>query len=193
MLKHFGPAFRMTLFLTILTGLIYPVVITGICQVLFKDKADGSLILRDGRVIGSQLIGQSFTRARYFQPRPSAAGNDGYDATASQGSNLGPTSLKLFERVKTAAERFRKENPQFRGAIPADALAASGSGLDPEISMANAEAQSARVAATRRIAVDQVRALVTRNIEKRRFGFLGEPRVNVLEQNLALDRQWPVR
>jgi K+-transporting ATPase ATPase C chain len=193
MLKHFGPAFRMTLFLTILTGLIYPVVITGICQALFKNKADGSLILRDGRIIGSQLIGQGFTKPRYFQPRPSAAGNNGYDATVSQGSNLGPTSRKLFERVKAAAEQFRKENPNFRGAIPADALTASGSGLDPEISVANAEAQSARVAAARGTSVDEVRALVARGTEKRRLGFLGEPRVNVLELNLALDRQWPVR
>lgn len=193
MLKHFGPAFRMTLFLTILAGLIYPVVITGICQVLFKDKADGSLILRGGQVVGSQLIGQSFTKPRYFQPRPSAAGSNGYDATASQGSNLGPTSRKLFERVKTAAEQFRKENPQFRGAIPADALMASGSGLDPEISVANADAQSARVAAARGTSVDEVRALVARGTEKRRLGFLGEPCVNVLELNLALDRQWPAR
>ncbi len=193
MLKHFGPAFRMTLFLTILTGLIYPAVITGICQVLFKDKADGSLILRGGQVIGSQLIGQSFTKPRYFQPRPSAAGNNGYDATASQGSNLGPTSRRLFERVKTAAEQFRKDNPKFRGAIPADALTASGSGLDPEISVANAEAQSARVAAARGTSVDEVRALVARGTEKRHLGFLGEPRVNVLGLNLALDRKWPAR
>ncbi|HJY04848.1 MAG TPA: K(+)-transporting ATPase subunit C, partial [Bryobacteraceae bacterium] len=143
MLKHFGPAFRMTLFLTILTGLIYPVLITGICQVLFKSKADGSLILRGGRVVGSELIGQNFSKSRYFHSRPSAAGNDGYDATASQGSNLGPTNRKLFERVKTASEQFRKENPEFKGAIPADALTASGSGLDPDISVANADAQSA--------------------------------------------------
>ncbi len=191
MLKHFGPAFRMTLFLTILTGLIYPVVITGICQVLFKSKADGSLILRGGQVVGSELIGQNFSEPRYFHPRPSAAGSNGYDATASQGSNLGPTNRKLFERVKTASEQFRKENPEFKGAIPADALTASGSGLDPDISVANADAQSARVAAARKAPVDEVRALIARNIEKRGLGFLGEPRVNVLELNLALDRQWP--
>jgi K+-transporting ATPase ATPase C chain len=193
MLKHLGPAFRMTLFLTILTGLIYPVVVTGICQVLFKNKADGSLIRRDGRVIGSKLIGQRFTKARYFQPRPSAAGNSGYDASASQGSNLGPTSRKLFDRVKTAAEQFRQENPQFTGAIPADALTASGSGLDPEISVANAEAQSARVAEARGTTVDRVRELVARNTEGRSLGFLGETRVNVLELNLALDQQWPAQ
>jgi K+-transporting ATPase ATPase C chain len=193
MLKHLGPAFRMTLFLTILTGLIYPVVVTGICQVLFKNKADGSLIRRDGRVIGSKLIGQRFTKARYFQPRPSAAGNNGYDASASQGSNLGPTSRKLFDRVKTAAEQFRQENPQFTGAIPADALTASGSGLDPEISVANAEAQSARVAEARGTTVDRVRELVARNTEGRTLGFLGETRVNVLELNLALDQQWPAQ
>ena len=191
MLKHLGPAFRMTLFLTILTGLIYPVLITGICQVLFKSKADGSLILRGGRVVGSELIGQNFSKSRYFHSRPSAAGNDGYDATASQGSNLGPTNRKLFERVKTASEQFRKENPEFKGAIPADALTASGSGLDPDISVANADAQSARVAAARKAPVDEVRALIVRNTEKRGLGFLGEPRVNVLELNLALDRQWP--
>jgi K+-transporting ATPase ATPase C chain len=193
MLKHLGPAFRMTLFLTILTGLIYPVVVTGICQVLFKNKADGSLIRRDGRVIGSKLIGQRFTKARYFQPRPSAAGNSGYDASASQGSNLGPTSRKLFDRVKTAAEQFRQENPQFTGAIPADALTASGSGLDPEISVANAEAQSARVAEARGTTVDRVRELVARTTEGRTLGFLGETRVNVLELNLALDQQWPAQ
>ena len=191
MLKHLGPAFRMTLFLTILTGLIYPVLITGICQVLFKSKADGSLILRGGRVVGSELIGQNFSKPQYFHSRPSAAGNDGYDATASQGSNLGPTNRKLFERVKTASEQFRKENPEFNGAIPADALTASGSGLDPDISVANADAQSARVAAARKAPVDEVRALIVRNTEKRGLGFLGEPRVNVLELNLALDRQWP--
>ena len=191
MLKHLGPAFRMTLFLTILTGLIYPVLITGICQVLFKSKADGSLILRGGRVVGSELIGQNFSKPRYFHSRPSAAGNDGYDAPASQGSNLGPTNRKLFERVKTASEQFRKENPEFNGAIPADALTASGSGLDPDISVANAGAQSARVAAARKAPVDEVRALIVRNTEKRGLGFLGEPRVNVLELNLALDRQWP--
>ena len=191
MLKHLGPAFRMTLFLTILTGLIYPVLITGICQVLFKSKADGSLILRGGRVVGSELIGQNFSKSRYFHSRPSAAGNDGYDATASQGSNLGPTNRKLFERVKTGSEQFRKENPEFKGAIPADALTASGSGLDPDISVANADAQSARVAAARKAPVDEVRALIVRNTEKRGLGFLGEPRVNVLELNLALDRQWP--
>src|SRR4051794_4687689 len=137
MIKHLGPAFRMTLFLTVLTGLIYPAVVTGLCQVLFHHQAKGSLIAQNGKVIGSALIGQNFTLPKYFHPRPSAAGSNGYDPTASSGSNLGPTNQKLFDRVKTAAEQFRKENLAYTGAIPADALTASGSGLDPDISVAN--------------------------------------------------------
>jgi K+-transporting ATPase ATPase C chain len=188
----------MTLLLTILTGLIYPGVVTGLCQLLFKDKADGSLLSKDGHVIGSSLIGQSFTRPEYFQPRPSAAGNDGtpgnygYDATASQGSNLGPTSQKLSDRVKASVDTFRKANPDFQGPIPADLLTASGSGLDPHLSPDSADAQAARVAKARGVAPDQIHQLVGQFTENRDLGFLGEPRVNVLLLNVALDQRYPV-
>ncbi len=131
MLNQFLPALRMTALFTVVTGLIYPGVVTGICQVLFKHQADGSLIKQNGQIIGSALLGQNFTKAEYFHPRPSAAGSDGYDPTASGGSNLGPTNQKLYDRVKAAANQFRKDNPDYHGAIPADALTTSGSGLDP--------------------------------------------------------------
>src|ERR1700732_4286778 len=136
------PGLRMTLVMTVLTGLIYPLAVTGLCQVFFHDQANGSLITGNGQVVGSQLIGQNFTRAEYFQPRPSAAGNDGYDATASGGSNLGPTNQKLIDRVKASAEKFHRENPSYTGPLPADLVTASGSGLDPHISPASAAAQA---------------------------------------------------
>lgn len=191
MLQQLAPALRMTLFLTVLTGLVYPGVVTGLCQVLFRNQANGSLIMENGRVVGSVLIAQNFQRPEYFHPRPSAAGTDGYDATASGGSNLGPTSQKLFDRVKAAADQFRKENPSFKGPIPADALTASGSGLDPEISMANATAQVDRVAQARGADASKVQELVSSLEIHRDFGLLGEPRVNVLKLNLALDRSLP--
>jgi K+-transporting ATPase ATPase C chain len=192
MWKQLLPGFRMTLLLTVLTGLIYPGVVTGLCQMLFKDKADGSLLSKDGRVIGSSLIGQNFTRPEYFQPRLSAAGNDGYDGTASQGSNLGPTSQKLADRVKASVETFRKQNPDFQGAIPADLLTASGSGLDPHLTPEAAEAQASRVAKARGVAAGQVQQLIDQFTEGRDLGFLGEPRVNVLLLNVALDQRYPV-
>ena len=176
----------MTALLTLLTGLIYPGVVTGLCQLLFRQPANGSLIERHEQVLGSTLIGQPFTRPEYFHPRPSAAGN-GYDATASSGSNLGPTNQKLYDRMKTAAGEFRKENPDYAGPIPADALTASGSGLDPDISVANAEAQSARVAQARHLNKPLVDKLIVSAAEPRSFGLFGEPRVNVLRLNLALD------
>src|SRR5208283_4672366 len=160
MWKQILPAIRMTLALTVLTGLLYPGVVTGLCQLLFPQPANGSLITHNGRVIGSALIGQNFTRPEYFQPRPSAAGNDGYDPTASGGSNYGPTSQKLIDRIKAAEEKFRKENPGYQGAIPSDLLTASASGLDPHISPAAAEAQAARVAAARNASEAQIRALI---------------------------------
>jgi K+-transporting ATPase ATPase C chain len=193
MIKHLGPAFRMTLFLTVLTGLIYPAVVTGLSQALFRHQANGSLIAQNGKVIGSELIGQNFTMPKYFHPRPSAAGSNGYDPTASAGSNLGPTNQKLFDRVKAAAEQFRKENPTYTGLIPADALTASGSGLDPDISVANAEAQADRVAKARNASRDQILTLVSQTTNGRGLGFLGEPSVNVLRLNLALDSRYPVR
>jgi potassium-transporting ATPase KdpC subunit len=185
------PGLRMTLVMAVLTGLIYPLAVTGLCQVFFRDKANGSLITANGQVVGSQVIGQNFTRAEYFQPRPSAAGNDGYDATASGGSNLGPTNKKLIDRVQASVDNFHKANPGYQGAIPADLLTASGSGLDPHISPASAEAQVDRIAKARAASVDQIRALIASHTEGRDLGFLGEPRVNVLLLNLDLDRTLP--
>lgn len=187
------PGLRMTLVMTVLTGLIYPLAVTGVCQALFYDKANGSLLSVNGQVAGSALIGQTFTKAEYFQPRPSAAGNDGYDATASGGSNYGPTNQKLIDRVKASVEKFRKENPTYNGPLPADLVTASGSGLDPHISPASAEAQLDRVAKARGIPAAKLRALVEARTEGRDLGFLGEPRVNVLLLNMALDRDYPER
>jgi potassium-transporting ATPase KdpC subunit len=191
MLLQLVPALRMTLLLTILTGLVYPGIVTGLCQILFRDKANGSLIVQNGQTIGSGLLGQNFTKPEYFHPRPSAAGNDGYDPTASSGSNLGPTSQKLYDRVKASAAQFHKENPDYSGPAPADALTASGSGLDPHISVANAMAQAPRVAKARGVETSQVETLIASNTEGRDLGFLGEPRVNVLKLNLEFDRQFP--
>lgn len=187
MLQQIVPALRMTVFLTLLTGLLYPGIVTGLCQVFFHAKANGSLIEVNGKVIGSSLIGQNFTKPEYFHPRPSAAGNDGFDPTASSGSNLGPTSQKLVDRMKASAEQFRKENPDYKGLIPADAITASGSGLDPHISVASATAQAARVAKARGVDPAKVLGLVASSTEGRDLGFTGEPRVNVLEMNLELD------
>jgi potassium-transporting ATPase KdpC subunit len=193
MWRQIGPAFRMTLFFTVLTGLIYPGVVTALCQVLFHSKANGSLVEVNGRVVGSSLIGQNFTKAEYFQPRPSAAGNDGYDASASSGSNYGPTNQKLIDRVKASADKFHKENPDYTGPLPADLVTTSASGLDPDISPASAEAQAARIAKARGLAVEQVAQLINQNVQARTLGFLGEPRVNVLSLNLELDRQFAPR
>lgn len=189
MLQQLVPALRMTLVLTVFTGLLYPGVVTGLCQILFRQQANGSLVVQNGQVIGSSLLGQGFTRPEYFHPRPSGAGNDGYDPTASGSSNLGPTNQKLYDRVKASAEQFRKENPDYSGPIPADALTQSGSGLDPEISVANAAAQAARVAKARHASMSQIESVVASATEGRDLGFLGEPRVNVLKLNLELDRQ----
>ena len=191
MWQQIAPGFKMMLVLTVLTGLIYPGVVTGLCQVLFPAKANGSLIVMSGQVVGSELIGQNFRKPEYFQPRPSAAGSDGYDPTASGASNLGPTNQKLADRVKDSVASFRKNNPDYTGPIPADLVTASGSGLDPEISPASAEAQAPRVAKERGIAVRQVLDLVAKHTTGRDLGFLGEPRVNVLRINLALDLSFP--
>jgi len=192
MIQQLKPAFLMTLVLTVLTGLIYPGVVTGLCQVLFPAKANGSLVVQNGQAIGSALIGQNFAKPEYFQPRPSAAGNDGYDGFASQGSNLGPTNQKLIDRVKASVDKFRKENPDYSGPIPADMLTASASGLDPHISPASAMAQAPRVAKARGVSLEQMQQLVSHSTEAPDLGFLGEPRVNVLTLNLELNRQYPL-
>jgi K+-transporting ATPase ATPase C chain len=193
MIQQLKPAFLMTLMLTILTGLIYPGVVTGLCQVLFPAKANGSLVVQNGQVIGSELIGQNFAKPEYFQPRPSAAGNDGYDGAASGGSNLGPTNQKLIDRVKASVNKFRKENPDYSGPIPADLLTASASGLDPHISPASAMAQAPRVAKARGVSLEQMQQIVSHSTEGPELGFLGEPRVNVLALNLELNRQFPLK
>ncbi len=246
MLKQLKPAFLMMVVMTVLTGLVYPAFITGIAQVAFRDNANGSLIVSNGQVVGSRLIGQTFTKPEYFHPRPSAAGN-GYDPTATGGTNLGPTSAKLFNGMTKTDDKTKAEVVDFDGIkdrlvhyclendlpyessapldafkdaqgnlddvklikafndekatlvfraktpIPADAVTASASGLDPEISPANAAIQAARVARARGVALEQVQALVAQHTNGRTFGLLGEPRVNVLMLNLALQQRYPVK
>ncbi len=190
MTREIGIALRMTLATLVLTGLLYPFAVTGVAQLLFPRAADGSLVSDgDGRVVGSALIGQPFARPEYLQPRPSAAGA-GYDAAASSGSNLGTTSQKLHDRAAADVERLRGENPDAEGPVPADLVTASASGLDPHLSPEAALWQAPRIARARGVDAERVRALVTSQVEGRSLLVLGEPRVNVLATNLALDRRF---
>lgn len=182
----------MTLATTVLLGIIYPLVVTGLAQLLYPRQANGELIRQpDGTVVGSTLLGQPFTSAGYFHSRPSAAGPAGYDPMASGGSNLGPTNKALVDRVAGSVQALSAENPG--AAIPVDLATASGSGLDPNISSASAEFQIPRVARERGMREGDVRALAAKHTEQRELGFLGEPRVNVLELNLDLDARHPLR
>lgn len=189
-LKQIYTAVMAILVFTIITGLIYPLVVTLLAQALFNDQANGSLIKKDGQIVGSRLIGQSFSSNEYFYSRPSAAGV-GYDATSSGGTNWGPTNHLLIDRVKVNATSLKKENPN--SLIPVDLVTASASGLDPDISPASAHFQISRVARARNVSEQQIKDLVTKHTKARQFNILGENRVNVLELNLDLDATYPVK
>lgn len=186
--KNFVIAVLMTIVTTVLLGLVYPLVVTGLAQALFHDKANGQLIVRNGKTVGSRIIGQAFSSAGYFRPRPSAAGT-GYDAANSAGTNLGPTNKKLIDSVKAAVAAAKAENPS--SPVPIDLVTSSASGLDPHISPAAALFQVPRVARERGVPEADIRQLVEAQVEGRQLGFFGEPVVNVLELNLALDDQHP--
>lgn len=191
-MKNLITAVLMTVVTTILLGLIYPLAVTGLAQAMFPDQANGQLIRgADGTLIGSRLIGQPFSSPGYFRSRPSAAGATGYNAGISGGSNLGPTNQKLIDRIKADVERLQAENPD--RPVPVDLVTSSGSGLDPHISPAAAEFQVPRVASERGMIEAEVRTIVAAHTEGRQFGFLGEPRVNVVELNLDLDRMQPMK
>jgi K+-transporting ATPase ATPase C chain len=188
MKKNLIISLLMTIVTTVLLGLIYPLIVTGLAQVLFKNKANGQLIVQNGAVIGSRIIGQPFVGPAFFHSRPSSAGN-GYDATNSNGSQLGPTNHALIDRVKSDVATNQADNPG--QLVPIDLVTASGSGLDPDISPAAAEFQVARVAKERGASLDQIRQLIQQHTEQRQLGFMGEPRVNVLTLNLALEAKFP--
>ncbi|HTC94225.1 MAG TPA: potassium-transporting ATPase subunit KdpC [Terriglobales bacterium] len=190
MKKNLVIAILYTVVTTVAFGIVYPLIVTVLAQAPMKDKANGQLITKNGVVVGSRIIGQTFTGASYFHSRPSAAGN-GYDATNSGGTNYGPTNQKLVDRVKGDVATLQAENPG--KAVPIDLVTTSASGLDPHITPAAAEFQLPRVAKTRGIAEDQLRTLIQQHTEDRQFGFFGEPRINVLELNLALDEKYPLK
>ena len=190
MKKNLLIAIWFTIVTTLIFGILYPLAVTGLAQILFPDRANGQLIKKDGKLVGSRIIGQTFTGPGYFHSRPSSAGA-GYDAASSSGSNLGPTNKILLDRVKGDVEKLRAENPN--GSIPVDMVTTSGSGLDPHISPAAAEFQIARVATERKMKTEEVRQLVLKHTEDRDLKILGEPRVSVLELNLDLDTVHPLR
>ena len=189
-MKQLVIAIKAAIVLTLLTGVAYPLLVTGLARVFFPRQADGSMVQANGRMVGSALIGQNFTKPEYFHGRPSASN---YDGLASGGSSFGPTNQKLADRVQADLKAFRAANPTFAGPVPADLLTASGSGLDPDLSPESARAQAARVASARGMDPAAVERLIAANTEGRQFGLLGEPRVNVLQLNLALDQTAPVR
>jgi K+-transporting ATPase ATPase C chain len=188
MKKNLITAVLMTITTTILLGIVYPLVVTGIAQLLFPRQANGQLLQKAGKLVGSSIIGQGFSGSAYFHSRPSSAGN-GYDAANSNGSQLGPTNQKLIDRVKADVSAAQADNPST--AVPIDLVTASGSGIDPHITPASAEFQLSRVAKERGTSVDRIAVLVAKHTEGRQLGILGEPRVNVLELNLDLDQQFP--
>jgi K+-transporting ATPase ATPase C chain len=186
MIRHLGTALRVTIVSIVLLGFIYPLVMTGIAQALFPRQANGSLVTVNGKVVGSSIIGQLWTKPQYFQSRPSAAGK-GYDPTSTGGTNLGPTSKKLIDSTKATIEALEKQNPDAQGPPPIDLVTSSGSGIDPDISPEAAYWQAPRVAKSRGESLATVRALIANHVEGRTFGVLGEPHVNVLDINLDLD------
>lgn len=190
MKKNLITAILMTIATTVLLGIIYPLVVTGLAQLIFPKRANGQLIEKNGKTVGSSIIAQGFSSPGYFHPRPSFAGN-GYDPTNTNGSQLGPTNQKLIDRVKADVSSAQAENPTQQ--VPIDLVTASGSGLDPHITPAAAEFQLPRVARERDITIEQLHSVVHKHTEDRQFGFLGEPRVNVLELNLELDQRFPMR
>jgi potassium-transporting ATPase KdpC subunit len=187
------PGLRIKIFFTIALGVVYPLAMTGLSQLIFPHQANGSLIKVGDKVIGSEIIAQNFTKPEYFHPRLSVAGSNGYDGTASGGTNYGPTNKKLIDRVTASVEQFRKENPDYHGPIPSDLVTTSASGLDPHLSPDSAAAQVPRVSKARGIPADQVNQVVNQFTEGPDLGILGEPRVNVLKLNLALDQKYPLR
>ena len=191
MIKYLGTSLRMTILSVIILGLIYPLVMTGLAQALFPHQANGSLVTVNGKVVGSSIIGQLWTKPQYFHGRPSAAGKNGYDPTATGGTNYGPSSKKLIDSTRATIATLKKENPNATVPIPMDLVTSSGSGIDPDISPQAAYYQAPRVAQARSMNVQAVDDLIARNTEGRTFGFLGEPRVNVLRLNLALDGARP--